>query len=597
MSNCKYNPLGSVPLDRSYVTAVSTKIMTACSLKANDVETNTLAVDDLVVDTITANTGNITTVNATDVNTTNITASGDGTFLNVTATNDLSVGNNATITNDLTVGGDGTFVNVTASDTVTSTDYTVTPVGFPSYDLLEVSGATRNVLSYGLDNTGATDNSALFAAIPGVGELYFPCGTYRFDSPIALGDNRSITGEHWGCVFFNFTDNTPATTFITMNANDTQINNLFLKYTGTATDAVAVNCPNLGVQHRINISHIQLDTNGAATDLFANFLVASPGSLDYMTLSECYIQTTDTSVIVDGSSIAITNNAFINRVADVIAIQVNGGSRASISNNYFNSTTTLLMEINSANTIISGNTYNGAFTTTYGGTAAALATILDTLEVQADEVNTTQLTSRDTNDQILIEDSANANKQYAVEVESETFKISETGVGTSMYIYPNSVFQLGNSSTGNANLDTNGIYRFGSKSIANRNISINTTGVKTVTITLDILATVPSSYTSGSLEITANGCQGNSALFGYSKDVSIVRKVAGNLGTWAVENIVNDTSALNIPVIALDAATNLINQIIFTITTPNVINPSYYLNVNIEMCGFFVIDAINTVVA
>jgi hypothetical protein len=408
MANCSYSAMGQLPGDMQHPTAFRSKRIVACSLTANTLEANDVTVNnlldvngDLEVDNLTVNNnasigGDLTVAGTStfediivnnnasiggDITVNNnITVLGDGTFENITVNNDGSFGNNVTVGNDLTVTGDGSFTNVTASDTVTSTDYTVSPTGFPDYDLIRVSGAIRNVLAYGVDNSGATDvTSAVNTILAGGGQVFFPRGTYRFNSGLSLPNNTSIIGEHYGSTFFDFWDDTPGATFITMAENDTQVKDIYVKYLGAATDAIAFSVPETGVQYRVKIENVETDTNGLSTVLFAHFLVMNSALIDGAVMENCWIQTSDTSVIINSSALTIVDNFFINKIADVISVQTNGTSTAIISNNGFEvfTPTTTLFEINSNRTYIVSNDYRGTITTRYGGTSVAQAVILD----------------------------------------------------------------------------------------------------------------------------------------------------------------------------------------------------------------------------
>lgn len=121
-----------------------------------------------------------------------LTVTGDGTFLNVTATNDLSVGNNAIITNDLTVGGG------VVAPTITD---------------------RNNVKYYGAVGDGTDDTSAIQLAIdtlqnngtvdsPG-DVLFFPAGVYCVTG-IILKDRVSLQGSGRGSTRIKLCDNTNA---------------------------------------------------------------------------------------------------------------------------------------------------------------------------------------------------------------------------------------------------------------------------------------------------------------------------------------------------------------------------------------------------
>lgn len=59
------------------------------------------------------------------------------------------------------------------------------------------TGMFVNVVELGADNTGATDASAIInSALETYNSLYFPCGTYKFNSAILIPSGKTLTGEN-----------------------------------------------------------------------------------------------------------------------------------------------------------------------------------------------------------------------------------------------------------------------------------------------------------------------------------------------------------------------------------------------------------------
>lgn len=141
--------------------------------------------------------------------------------------------------------------NFVTSGEVYSYNTTVSPI--VRYNLNSASGALRNVNSVGVV-AGGSNNSALFAAaLLTSNSWYFPPGNYQFNTPITLSQNTVIRGDHLGNTTLQYSDNTPGTTFFTLNGNDSLIEDIYPQYVGTATDACLFGGANLiGAQvHRI----------------------------------------------------------------------------------------------------------------------------------------------------------------------------------------------------------------------------------------------------------------------------------------------------------------------------------------------------------
>lgn len=380
MSNCSYGPNGFTAKDREFSTALRSKNIVGCSAKFNNMETNDITVNG--------------SLDVTDLTVDNLTVNNDATI-----GNDLAVGNDATIGNDLTAVGNGTFSNLNATGitgttgnitTVNSTDvnttdltvtqnttsqtYTVNPVGYPEYNLATVSGAEQNILAYGGDNTGTVDQTALVETLidtAGVGgqTLFFPGGNYRFNTGITLPQNTRLVGDGFGNTIFNFYDNTPGNTMITLNLNDNIVENLFIRYRGTATDSILFGGNDL---QRVQLKSIQTN-NGFNPPAF--WLVATGDGLIIITNS--YISFTDTGIqISDTGSAIVTQNFFQNSgIPGQVAVKTLDTAKILVSNNEFQNNSTNLFEIASGGSVFSSNRIKNAVNV-YTGAGVGTTTII-----------------------------------------------------------------------------------------------------------------------------------------------------------------------------------------------------------------------------
>jgi hypothetical protein len=418
MANCSYTPTGITPQDREFRTAIRSKNIIGCSGKFNNLETNDMTVnndlsiagdlniDDLTVDnltvnndasignnltvggdvtvtgdgtfdTITANTGNITTVNSTTGNITTV----NSTTGNITTVNSTTV--NSTTGNITTVNS--TDVNatndITAQGDLTGTTLFLQPYG-PTYPPIEFplnTLAVYNVLSYGGDKTGVTDQTALVTSLMGTGNklLYFPGGAYRFNTGLTVPDNVKIYGEHWGNTVFKFYDNTPGTVFFNLSLNDNAVEDILIEYLGTATDSTIFSGTDL---ERVRVQRIQTFTSNTP-GIFANI-----SGVSRLSFEDCFITTTNTCFIAnDSTRFSITDNTFA-LTSDVLAVQTNDLARVIFTNNVILNASTNLYELNVGGSYFLGNIQTGA-TNVYTGAGVPQTTILDDNAAELSNVN------------------------------------------------------------------------------------------------------------------------------------------------------------------------------------------------------------------
>jgi hypothetical protein len=383
MSNCSYSPTGITAQDREFRTALRSKNIIGCSgkfnsLEANDVTVNNdlniagaLDVTDLSVDNLTVNNDAAITNNLTVGGDTVVT--GDGTFDVITAnTGNITTVNSTTVnaTNDITAGGD-----------LTGTTLFLQPFG-PTYPPIEFplnTLAVYNVLSYGGDKTGVTDQTALVTSLMGTGNklLYFPGGVYRFNTGLTVPDNVKIYGEHWGNTAFKFYDNTPGTVFFTLSLNDNAVEDILIEYLGTATDSTIFSGTDL---ERVRVQRIQTFASNTP-GIFANI-----SGVSRLSIEDCFITTTNTCFIAnDSTRFTITDNTF-SLTVDVLAVQTNNLARVIFTNNVILNASTNLYELNVGGSYFLGNIQSGA-TNVYTGAGVPQTTILDDNATELSNVN------------------------------------------------------------------------------------------------------------------------------------------------------------------------------------------------------------------
>lgn len=341
----------TVPLDHSFITAINTKKLVACSVKANDMETNTLTavdldLDNLVVDTITANTGNIITVNSTDVNTTNITAdngifdiitantgnitTGNITTVNATDVNttDMTATGDVTVGNDITVTGDGTF-----DGQLFLTNNNVAPA--VEYDLGVASNAIGNLLSYGVvaNDTNFDNGPLINQALTENCNVVIPTGIYTVKTTINVPFQTTLIGQCSIGSRLEFSNNTPGFIGIIMNRN-TALRNFIMQCNDVTP--VIDNTDSIGIQ--MNQGNIYIDNilQGVGNKFFATgvqFNFISSGNRIFNSRIHGVVTGIAFSVALTGA--IISNNELTSHDGGTIVDTTNAGNGTLIIGNNF----------------------------------------------------------------------------------------------------------------------------------------------------------------------------------------------------------------------------------------------------------------------
>lgn len=269
-------------------------------------------------------------------------------------------------------------------------------------------------------------------------------------------------------------------------------------------------------------------------------------------------------------------------IGGVNSLTANQGSFTTLGTNTLNATSSI-----SAPTVSATSTFS-----TPSGTITSLSsTTIGATTVNTTSVNTTQLTSNGVDNQILVEDSANADKQYSIASTGTNFVVEETGIQRWLQIIAGEAIQFGGSAIPNS--DTNGIYRLGSKNVINRNLIISLTGIRTVTFTVDCLG-FRSNYQDVILRVSVAGIQSNGSRRGGAIGQYNMYKAPAFSSAWLVDTLTSNVLAGG-PTITVDNTTSLVNQFIVVITTPDLL-AEYNLHVNIETEGMLVLTGLTTVV-
>lgn len=236
------------------------------------------------------------------------------------------------------------------------------------FDLGVTSGAFLNVLSYGLLNDNSTDNAPLFNTLLADPQFqgvawYFPRGSYRFGSPIVMPINTKLYGDHYGNSVIVVDDDTAASTFVTINNNDSAVYDLYFKYQGTATDYTLFGGNNLA---RCYIEKVQ--TDAAQFSVFAAFTGASRAWIE-----DCIVYADDTGISAAGTSrIFVHSCSFdVNANAASNAIVTTDTATIHTSHCYFNWASTNLFVLASGGSTAVNNVYTPTTVNIFTGAGSA----------------------------------------------------------------------------------------------------------------------------------------------------------------------------------------------------------------------------------